>query len=43
MHKAKEIEAAAYAYNREAQKRLWEISGTLALAHEVDIRPDLTM
>jgi len=30
LHKAKEIEAAAFAHDRQAQQRLWEISSTLA-------------
>ncbi|HEX6269069.1 MAG TPA: SDR family NAD(P)-dependent oxidoreductase [Anaerolineales bacterium] len=43
LHKAKEIEAPAYAHDRAAQKRLWEISSTLAEVSEVDIPPELTM
>jgi hypothetical protein len=42
-HKAKEIEAAAYARDRQAQQRLWEISSNLARVNEVDIPSDLTM
>lgn len=42
-YRAKEIEAPAYARDREAQKRLWEISSALAGVHEVDIPPELTM
>jgi len=42
-HKAKEIEAAAFAHDRAAQQRLWEISSNLARVNEVDIPPDLTM
>jgi NAD(P)-dependent dehydrogenase (short-subunit alcohol dehydrogenase family) len=42
-HKAKEIEPAAYAHDRAAQQRLWEISGNLARVDEVDIPSDLTM
>ena len=44
-HKAKEIKAAAYAQDRTAQQRLWEISSTLTGANEnkVDIPPELTM
>ncbi|HLF73608.1 MAG TPA: hypothetical protein VI524_04650, partial [Anaerolineales bacterium] len=42
-HKAKEIEAAAYARNAEAQKQLWEVSRNLVGAHEVEIPPQLTM
>jgi len=30
-HKAKEIEAAAYAHDRQAQQRLWEISSKLKI------------
>jgi NAD(P)-dependent dehydrogenase (short-subunit alcohol dehydrogenase family) len=43
LHKSKEIEAPAYAHDREAQKRLWEISSNLAQVSEVDIPPELTM
>lgn len=43
LHKAKEIEAPAYAHDREAQRRLWEISSQLAEIGEVDIPPHLTM
>jgi NAD(P)-dependent dehydrogenase (short-subunit alcohol dehydrogenase family) len=42
-HKGKEIEAAAYARDRQAQQRLWEISSNLARVNEVDIPSDLTM
>jgi NAD(P)-dependent dehydrogenase (short-subunit alcohol dehydrogenase family) len=42
-HKAKEIEAAAFAHDRAAQQRLWEISSNLARVNEVDIPSDLTM
>jgi len=44
-HKAKEIEPAAYAHDRTAQQRLWEISSNLTGITEntVDIPPDLTM
>ena len=44
-HKAKEIEAAAYAHDRTAQQRLWEISNNLTgiAENKVDIPPDLTM
>lgn len=44
-HKAKEIEAAAYAHDREAQQRLWELSSDLTRITEnkVDIPPNLTM
>lgn len=43
LHKAKEIEAAAYAHNRQAQERLWEISSNLVGTTEVDIPSELTM
>jgi retinol dehydrogenase 12 len=43
LHKAREIEAPAYAHDREAQKRLWEISSNLAQVTKVDIPPELTM
>jgi retinol dehydrogenase-14 len=43
LHKAKEIEAPAYAHDREAQKLLWEISSNLAGVSEVDIPSELTM
>jgi NAD(P)-dependent dehydrogenase (short-subunit alcohol dehydrogenase family) len=42
-HKGKEIEAPAYAQNRQAQERLWELSSNLAQVSEVDIPPELTM
>lgn len=44
-HKAKEIEAAAYAHDREAQQRLWELSSDLTgiTENKVDIPPNLTM
>ena len=44
-HKSKEIEPAAYAHDRTAQQRLWEISSNLTGITEntVDIPPDLTM
>jgi NAD(P)-dependent dehydrogenase (short-subunit alcohol dehydrogenase family) len=44
-HKAKEIEPAAYAHDRTAQQRLWEISSNLTgiAENKVDIPPDLTM
>ena len=43
LHKAKEIEAPAYARDRQAQKRLWEISSNLAGVSDVDIPARLTM
>lgn len=43
LHKSKEIEVPAYAHDREAQKRLWDISSNLAQVSEVDILPELTM
>lgn len=44
-HKAKEIEAAAYAHDRKAQQRLWELSSDLTgiTENKVDIPPNLTM
>jgi len=44
-HKAKEIEPAAYAHDRTAQQRLWEISSNLTgiTENKVDIPSDLTM
>jgi NAD(P)-dependent dehydrogenase (short-subunit alcohol dehydrogenase family) len=42
-HKAKEIDADAFAHDRTAQQRLWEISSNLARVNEVDIPSDLGM
>ena len=44
-HKAKEIEPAAYAHDRTAQQRLWEISSNLTgiTENKVDIPSDLTL
>ena len=41
-YKAKEIEPAAYAHDRTAQQRLWEISSNLTgiTENKVDIPPD---
>ena len=44
-HKAKEIEPAAYAHDRTAQQRLWEVSSNLTgiTENKVDIPSDVTM
>jgi NAD(P)-dependent dehydrogenase (short-subunit alcohol dehydrogenase family) len=43
LHKAKELEAPAYARDRQAQNRLWEISSKLAGVSDVDIPARLTL